>query len=66
MCIYLHFKFHIFCVPVYSGPDKESVDAQNTGTGRSGKHIKGGSRLLKCSGDKNIEGSIITLDQKTR
>ncbi|KAK1433407.1 hypothetical protein QVD17_10317 [Tagetes erecta] len=45
-----------------TGLDRESTDAQNTGIGHSGKHIKGGNRLLKCSGVKNI----ITLDQKTR
>ncbi|KAI3726606.1 hypothetical protein L1987_66404 [Smallanthus sonchifolius] len=45
-------------------PVKESIDAQNAGID-SDKNIKGGKHLLKCSRDKNIEGNIITLDQKT-
>ncbi|MFS7972951.1 hypothetical protein Hanom_Chr09g00850871 [Helianthus anomalus] len=48
-----------------TGHIKESIDAQNTRIERSDKNIKGGKRLLKCSRDKNVDGNIIALKQKT-
>ncbi|KAK9066792.1 hypothetical protein SSX86_014115 [Deinandra increscens subsp. villosa] len=44
---------------------KESIDAQDTGIECSDKNIEGGKRLLKRSRDKNTEGTIVTLGQKT-
>ncbi|KAJ0527182.1 putative peptidylprolyl isomerase [Helianthus annuus] len=48
-----------------TGHIKESIDVQNTRIERSDKNIEGGKRLLKCSRDKNVDGNIITLKQKT-